>query len=152
MSSRGEIAPELAELLQGIANRLEKGEAEAKDADILRRIARSAADEDAGFALKVHRKRRGRLPYKALSVDRALYLARQVQACMEKEGSNVGEACATVPGMKGVTVGADSVADAWQQMSPFLDLSGQSLETMLVFLRLKAKGAKVEIKRVERPK
>lgn len=151
MSSRGEIAPELAAIIREIAERIRVGAASADDAENLDKIARAAANEDPGFALKIHRKKRGRVPYRALIVDRSLFIARAIKAYREEhDGCTLRDAYSALSGTLNVDVG--SLEDAWQKMGPLLDMSEESLKAMLFFMRLKANGVPIEFRRVERPK
>lgn len=147
MSSRGQIVPELAELLQEIAKRLEEGTAELSHAEALRRVAKVAADEDKRFVLMVHR-RRGRPPWGERGVDRRLAMARAVKGYMDEHQCSNEAAREALNGTFGNT-GPETLGKAWQDMGPLLEMSDERRELLLYFKRLEARGL-AKVSRVKR--
>jgi len=132
---RGENVPELAALLREIAARIDAGTATSIDALALERLARQAEGKDRDWSVKVHGTK-GQPAKSRGGVDTRLELARRVKAYRDQHGGSLEQAYAALDGT--FNVSKSSIKAAWQEMSPFLDLSPKSLEIILFFKRFSA--------------
>lgn len=141
MSGKGEIVPELAALLRKIADRIEGQTADASDATTLRRLAGQAAGKDKRFSVKVHRGR-GQRPLGAAGVNRRLAMARAVKDYRAAHPKcSLEDACRALVGeFPGGGQGEDTIENAWQEMSPLLEMSEEQRNRVLFFKRLEARG------------
>lgn len=146
MSRAGMVMPELAELLDAIADRVEAGAATRDDADLLRRLARQVRGEDRTYSVRIHRKR-GQKPKGGAGVDQRFEWARMVKAHRDEHGGTLEAAYRAVSKVRGVTVGPDMIEKAWKEMRPLMDMKEGNRNILLFFKRLKANGYPVKIER-----
>ncbi|UVI39237.1 hypothetical protein [Qipengyuania spongiae] len=130
MSSKGEIVPELAELLREIADRIDAREATKRDARKLRKIANEAAGDDPEWTLKIHA-RRGAPRH---SVDRRFAMAEAIQAYRAEHGTTIENACNELCGQ--FNVGPDRMMTAWKEMRSILRTDEGAREVRLMFHEL----------------
>lgn len=149
MSSRGEIMPELAAVIESIAGRIEAGAATADDALTLRRLATRAAGEGKDWELRVHKRGQGRPKAGAIGVRDRFDLARKVGAHRAAFGLSLEDTYLEVTKLPG-TPGTESIKKAWQEMKSLLDMDEAKRELILKFKELEARGLNVSVKRVKR--
>jgi hypothetical protein len=147
MSRRGEEWPELGDLIEKIARRIEAGKAAEEDARLLLKVAELFRGEDRAWAARIHQQSPGQRRKGATGVDERFKLAGMVRAHKEQHGGSLRTAFRAVSKMPGVTVGEDMIKKYWQEMSPLLDTDEGNRNILLYFKRLKARGYPMEIKR-----
>lgn len=137
MSGRGEIVPEIADILRKIADRIDGGGADPTDAARLRKLALLACGEDKLFTLKMHG-RRGAPSLGAVGVNRRLEMARAIKGHKDKHHCTNEAAYEAIDGR--FNVGREALKKAWQQMSPILETDEDTRAVVLAFMRLEARG------------
>lgn len=138
MDKGGEIVPELGDILNEIADRLQHGKVQKGDADILRRIASQASGEHSQFILKVHRSKAHAPSKGAEGVDRRY---RATEALINHRKANGGtwhEAYIALDGFEGL--GSEALKKARLEMKHLFEATGENRKMLLFFMRLKARG------------
>ncbi|MGZ2412269.1 hypothetical protein ACUXST_001690 [Sphingomonas sp. F9_3S_D5_B_2] len=130
--------PQLAEYLNGVADRIERREATRKDAEGLRRLAQQAAGKDAEWTIKVHGAH-GRPRLGAHGVDQKVEMAKAIKAYKEKHGCTLAQAYEDLDG-KLHMAGRETLKKAWQRFGPLLDANQENFEFIVYMERLAAKG------------
>lgn len=138
MSGRGELVPELSDLLRMIAQHIKVGKATPGDAEALEGLAKAAAGTDKRYALKCHRKR-GRQSWGEQGVYRRLAMAQAVKVYMDEHQCTNEAAREALSGTFGNT-GPETLKKAWQEMAPLLEMDQKQREFVLYFKRLEARG------------
>jgi len=151
MSNRGEIVPELAALIESIANRIETGEATAEDARRLRKLACQAAGLATDWELRVHKRGKGRPKAGAPGVRAKYELARKVANHRATHGLKLHKTYPEVTKIPG-TPGEESIKKAWQEMGGLTELDRKNREMILRFMEMQATGMNVRVRRVRRKK
>jgi hypothetical protein len=146
MSRAGMIMPELADLIEGIAERAQTGSSTVDDAEFLRRLARQVRGSDPVWSVRIHRKR-GQKRKGGAGVDQRFAWARMVKAHRDEHGGTLEQAYRAISKARGVTVGPDSIEKAWKEMRPLLGMNEGARNIVLTFKRLKANGYPVTIVR-----
>lgn len=149
MSNRGELSPELAQLLRDYADKVQNGTADSDVAEDLRQLARAAAGKHRRYSIKVHRKLRGGQPLGPSAVDRDLEIACQVKAYMVANGCGSDKACLDLSKNKLPVLlkqfGEKTIKNAWQKMGSLVEMSEEKRRGVLFLMKLKARGLDVEI-------
>lgn len=142
MSRKGDLSPELANLLHEIADRIQSNTTTKTDWLYLRRIARQAAGDDKRIELRLHSKQ-GAPRKGALGVIERLTMAEAVRDYMSAHGCSVEAACWEISQADhGWTWPAkdETIRKAWQEMSPLFEMTDLDRKITLTLKGLKADG------------